>query len=181
MDTKFKILPVICCLALLAGCWDLFKTRGSRSKFGKVIPVNIRYPKPFKLKDTIWIKYGVGQNDMVENGYNGYAEGTPIAEFTELDREFVSINVNKIPNQGEYVNVTGDYAATRRMHYDNDTKRYEANFGFVPNKKGTCIIFLYSIELANKDWKRLWGFYTYIEGFDPKDIANNRYLKIMVE
>ena len=178
MDTKFKILPVICCLALLAGCWDLFKTRGSRRKVGKSIFVNIRYPKPFKLKDTIWIKYGVGQNDMV-NKY--YAEGIPIAEFTELTREDVSIDVNDIPNQGEYVNVTGDYAATRKMHYDYDTKRYEANFGFVPNKKGTCIIFLRSIELANKDWKHQWIFYTYIEGFDPKDIANSVRLEIMVE
>ena len=179
MDTKFKILPVICCLALLAGCWDLFKTRGSIHKVGKAIPVNIRYPKPFKLKDTIWIKYSVGQNDMVH--YNGYAEGTPIAEFTELTREDVSIRVNDIPNQGEYVNVTGDYAATRKMHYDYDTKRYEANYGFVPNQKGTCSIYVHSIELANKDWKRLWGFYTYIEGFDPKDTAHNKYLKIMVE
>ena len=175
MDTKFKILPVICCLALLAGCWLL--KRGDRLG-GKDILVNIRYPKPFKLKDTIWIKYGVGQNDMV-NKY--YAEGIPIAEFTELHREDVSIRVNDMHNQGEYVNVTGDYATTRKMHYDYDTKRYEANYGFVPNKKGTCSIYVRSIELANKDWKRLWGFYTYIEGFDPKDTANNKYLKIMVE
>ncbi len=176
MDTKFKILPVICCLALLAGCCKLLK-RGR--KVGKDIPVNIRYPKPFKLKDTIWIKYGVGQNDMV-NEY--YAEGAPIAEFTQLDREFVSIDVNKIRNQGEYVNVTGDYAATRKMHYDNDTRRYEANFGFVPNKKGTCSIYVRDIELV-KDWTLVWRFYTYIEGFDPEDTVNDssKRLEIMVE
>ncbi len=178
MNTKFKILPVICCLALLAGCGWLLK-RGD-SLGGKDILVNIRYPKPFKLKDTIWIKYGVGQNDMV-NKY--YAEGIPIAEFTELHREDVSIDVNDIPNQGEYVNVTGDYAATRKMHYDYDTKRYEANFGFVPNQKGTCSIIVYNIEIgkALKKGKHQWIFYAYIEGFDRKDTANNKYLKIKVE
>lgn len=186
MDTKFKILPVICCLALLAGC-GLMKQIARYA--GKDITVSVRYPKPFKLNDTIWIKYSVDQNDMVDVVKRGYAESIPIAEFTPEHFKNVSITVDDLDNQGKNVNVSGDYVGTKEiyykeMYYNNATRAYEANFGFVPNKKGTCKILVYNIVLVGKSrkgWILYWTFPTYIEGLDPKDINNKRRLKILVE
>ncbi len=136
MATKINFIFMVI-IALIVSCKPLSI---KKQTWGKDIQANLRYTKPIKLGDTIWLSYNCNINDLINGSITAKNDFKTYTAYSYPVISFKKLNSVLIFNIGKYLSIKSDYPNTSLMYFNPVNNNFELSFGFIPNRVGNYVI-----------------------------------------